>query len=273
MIRTHGPILKTVAAAFSVLVAASALRFDLLAETTLSAPVLLSFLLGLFYTQLFEFWAHRIPMHRRVRYLEDVRRNHLEHHAVFHGDNFRTRRPEDLRHIAGRWWVFPVLFGLHYFPAVALLPFDAATAFLCGCVLHYVAFEVTHWLTHVEDNAVDRILQRVPVLGGIRSFQIEHHRAHHEVPLVAFNFNPPYLGDRLARSMGRPVALPPAPAPLLPLVLPAPAPVLLKRRFLSQQIVRCGAAAAVGVVALGLVVFAHGRLSRHRREAVPTIKT
>jgi hypothetical protein len=262
MIRVHGPLLRTVAAAFSVFLTVCALRFESLAQATLSIDVFVSFLLGLLYTQFFEFWVHRFPMHRGVRFLDDVRRNHLEHHRVFHGENFRTQRPKDLGHIAGRWWVFPVLFFIHYLASIALLPIDIATAFLFGCVVHYVLFEASHWLTHVEGNGIDRFLESLPILGSLRSFQIEHHRVHHEKPIFAFNFNPPYLGDRFAGLLSEPETAPPAPP------LPEPAPIVLaRRRFLTHQLVRYGAAAAIGVAAVGLVVLAHSRSKRARPES------
>jgi hypothetical protein len=266
MIRAHGPLLKTVAAAFCAFFAVCALRFDSLSRSTLSIDVFFAFLLGLAYTQFFEFWVHRFPMHRGVRFLENIRRNHLEHHRVFHGENFRTRRPSHLRHIAGRWWVFPLLFFLHYLCALALLPIDAAVAFLFGCVVHYAAFEVSHWLTHVEGNGVDRVLLSIPVVGSLRSFQIEHHRLHHETPKFAYNFNPPYLGDRFSGLL----SLPESAAHAKPQPMPPPstgAPVILaRRRFLTHQLVRYGAAAAIGVAAVGLVVLAHGRARRARED-------
>jgi len=33
--------------------------------------------------------------------------------------------------------------------------------------------------------------------------QIRHHRRHHAEPMVNFNFNPPYAGDRLAGVLRR----------------------------------------------------------------------
>jgi hypothetical protein len=111
----------------------------------------------------------------------------------------------------------------------------------------------------VEGNAVDRALARVPVLAGIRARQIEHHRRHHEIPIEAFNFNPPYLGDVLfgRRVVPRPTL---APAPVLAAVSPpvsAPAPV--SRRPTSRPVVLYGTAIALGVVALGIAVFQHSR--------------
>jgi hypothetical protein len=247
MVRRQGPILRTAGAATITFFALAALRFD---DLTLSpTPALaLWFLAGLVYTNLFEYWVHRFPMHRGLPLLRGVRRNHIEHHRVFHGENFRTRNPEDLAHISGRCWIFPLLLAGHYALATFLLPIDAAMAFLSACFLHYQAFELTHWLTHLEDNVVDRVLSRIPVVARIRDYQIEHHRTHHQTPIVAFNFNPPYLGDGLV------------PAPTArPVGALAPPPLLARRRAPTRPLVLYGTALVLGVAALGIAVFAQVR--------------
>jgi hypothetical protein len=235
MIRKHGPILKTVTAALVTYAAGAAPWAGSIADRPLPPAVWLSFLFGLLYTHFFEHWSHRVALHCGVGFLEDVRRNHLEHHRRFHGTNFRTRRAEDLDHIAGRFWVFPILFTLHYVAALVLLPPPEALAFLSGCVLHYLAFEVSHWATHVADNPIDPALEKIPIVRRIRSRQIEHHRIHHETPVLAFNFNPPYLGDLVSGLM------------------PQPVPLLAQRRFLTPRVLHYGAAAAVGLAAIGLI--------------------
>lgn len=246
MVRRHDPILRTTCAASLFFIAIAALRFDDL-RLDLTPLVALSFAAGIVYTNLFEYWVHRFPMHRGLPLLRHVRRNHIEHHRIFYGENFRTRNPEDLAHISGRFWIFPLLLAGHYALATAFLPIEAAMAFLFACFLHYLAFELTHWLTHLEDNVVDRALSRIPVLSSIRAYQIEHHRMHHETPILAFNFNPPYLGDALApRRMPQRVF--PAPA--------APAPVLARRRPATRPLLLYGTALLLGVAALGIAVFA-----------------
>jgi len=249
MVRRHGPILRTACAATIAFTVFVAFCFEDLALPV--RPVLLLwFLAGILYTNLFEYWVHRFPMHRGLPLLRHVRRNHIEHHRVFHGENFRTRNPADLAHISGRFWIFPVLLAGHAAAATSFLPLDAATAFLTACYLHYLAFELTHWLTHLEDNAVDRALERIPLLSRVRAYQIEHHRIHHQTPMEAFNFNPPYLGDALVpRALPRPVsAAPKAPALALPSRRPAARPLILY-----------GTALLLGVAALGMAVFAQGK--------------
>jgi hypothetical protein len=252
MVRRHGPILRTACAASLTFFAFAFLRFDELA-LPLSPTSALWFLAGIVYTNLFEHWVHRGPMHRGLPLLRNVRLNHIEHHRIFHGVNFRTKNPAELAHISGRFWIFPLLFASHFVLVTSLLPIEASLAFLLACYLHYLAFEVSHWLTHLEHNAVDRVLARIPVVSSIRAHQIEHHRIHHETPIVAFNFNPPYLGDTLF--------LPSVPQ-RRPVREKSPAPVLARRRLLVRPVFLFGTALILGAVALG--VAAHHNRPRHK---------
>lgn len=262
--RHHWPIWRTVLAASAPGVLVTGLHWDALTSVTLSLTSLAWVLAGGLYTQLVEYWCHRVPMHRGVPYLRQVRANHLEHHAIFHGARFKTRNPEDLPHIVGRYWVFPVLFAAHYAVLVLVLPAHALVLFLLGTVIHYLAFEITHWLTHIEDNVVDRAIEHIPILCDIRAYQIEHHRIHHEIPEIAFNFNPPYLGDRLTAHMPNLDDVPqpwvPQPAPIVALE-----PVVDTSLGWRRRLVRYGSAAAVGFAIVGAVVVAHGFLTHAKR--------
>ena len=263
MVRRHGPILRTACTATIAFFAFAALRFDDL-TLPLRPALALWFLAGILYTNLFEYWVHRFPMHRGLPLLRHVRRNHIEHHRVFHGKNFRTANPADLAHISGRFWIFPVLLAGHYALLTVVVPLDAAMAFLCASFLHYLAFEITHWLTHLEDNIVDRALFKIPVVASIRAYQIEHHRIHHQTPISAFNFNPPYLGDALVRpprrSFGEPGRSPKGEGRRTTTrpVIDA-APVLARRRLPARPVILYGTALALGVVALGIAAIAHTR--------------
>ena len=266
--RHHWPILRTASAALAPLLLVGWLHWDGFVAVALSLTSAAWLVAGALYTQLVEYWCHRVPMHQGLPYLRHVRLNHLEHHAVFHGANFKTRDPDDLKHIAGRYWVFPVLFGIHYGALVLVLPSHALVMFLGGTVLHYLAFEISHWLTHIEDNAIDRFLMRIPLVSEIRGYQIEHHRIHHEVPEIAFNFNPPYLGDRLIGHMPSEVEVPVPLAPAASIVAFEPAaeaPV----RLWQRRAVRVGAVAAAGLAIVGTVVVAHGLRSHGKRLLPP----
>ncbi len=261
MVRRNGPILRTAGAATLAFVALAALRFG---ELRLSlTPVLAAcFAAGILYTNLFEYWVHRYPMHRGLPLLRHVRRNHIEHHRIFHGGNFRTTNPSDLAHISGRFWIFPVLLAGHYALLSTFVPLDAALSFLSASWLHYLLFEISHWLTHLEDNAVDRVLARIPVVARVRAFQIEHHRAHHQSPITAFNFSPPYLGDALVPTPAR-IVLEPARSPGGDggrIARPVVAALVRPRRSLpARPAVLYGTALLLGAVAFGIAAFTHAR--------------
>ena len=246
MLGRHGPILRTAGAALLSFLALAALRYDEFPRS-FGAASALWFVAGLLYTNLFEYWAHRFPMHRGLPFFRHVRRHHVLHHRVFHGSNFRTANPEDRVYISGRSWIFPVLLAFHYVLLTAVLPIRAAMVFLLACVLHYLAFEISHWLTHLDGNPFDRALSRIPVLARIRAYQIEHHRLHHEKPIEAFNFNPPYLGDAL---VGKKRA-----------ALPEPLPVLARRSSTARPIVLYATALVLGAIGLGIAAIQHNRTS------------
>lgn len=271
------PIIRTVLAAVTPLAIVITVHRHSLDGFTLSLGVVAWALAGTLYTQLVEYWCHRFPMHRGLPYLSNVKWNHLEHHRVFYGANFQTQDPEKLHHIVGRYWVFPILFVGHYAVLAPVLETPALVAFFLGSVLHYVVFELTHWLTHIEDNSVDRTIARLPFLADIRAYQIEHHRIHHEIPELAFNFNPPYLGDRITGHMPTGTEISPdhwtgdadvvvAPAPAVPRAIAETAPL---HPVWRRRLVRYGSLAALGVAVVGAVVLARGLLT-HDKSVIPT---
>ena len=182
-----------------------------------TASFMVAFLLGITYTHFFEYAYHRLLMHAGVRWLFFIKKNHLQHHRVFYGENFTSRNREDWQYIASPWFVFPALLTIHYPALRAFLDPSLLLAFFAGVLLHYLVFEGTHWLTHVEGNTVDRWLAGVPLLGQARAYHIRHHRSHHEIPTRDFNFNPPFLGDIVFGTLAVPPAetltVPPATAP------------------------------------------------------------
>ncbi len=170
------------------------------------ASFLAAFLLGIGYTHFFEYGYHLLLMHAGVRGLGFIKKNHLQHHQVFYGENFTSRNREDWQYIASPWFVFPALLAIHYSILQAFLNARLLLAFFAGVLLHYLAFECSHWLTHVEGNVIDRLNAKVPVLRNVRDYHIRHHRYHHEIPTVDFNFNPPFLGDVVFRTLKVPPA-------------------------------------------------------------------
>jgi hypothetical protein len=197
--KLHAPLLKVLAA--TTLVYTATLGIHILSARVhafLSWSALGWIAAGALYTHLFEYFYHLQMMHRVLR-LGPWRfhdRRHLAHHRLFLGDNFQTRRPEALVEVTTSWYTFPALFLLHYAVFRVLFAAEWAPAFFLGVTVQFLVYEISHWLTHLRDNAFDRWARRVPLLGGIRGRQIQHHRDHHARPDVNFNFTPPYLGDR-----------------------------------------------------------------------------
>ena len=200
MLRMHYPILRTMAAIWLGLLGMVALGPDPL-PVPLTRMHGLWFLAGMLYMQFLEYAIHRFLMHGRIS--GSIRLGHIEHHRLFHNERFRSRNAADLATIPGRWWIFPVTGGAHYLVLSLLLPAGAATVVVFALALQYAAFELTHWFTHVDASALDRILGSIR---GVRTFwarEIEHHRVHHHTPVRAFNFSYPYLGDLIADAKPR----------------------------------------------------------------------
>lgn len=162
---------------------------------------LLWIMIGAFYTHFFEYFYHRVPMHHGIRGLLFLRNAHDIHHQVFYGSHFQQTVVRDPQTLISRWWVFPPLFVVHYCLALLILPRAHTPLFFIGVCFHYVIFELSHWFTHLKDNWYDKIMLSIPLISWIRRKQILHHRIHHQFLLVRFNFTPPYLGDRIFRTM------------------------------------------------------------------------
>jgi uncharacterized membrane protein (DUF485 family) len=192
------PLITTTGWAVGCYLAAVGLQFGRSVHIEISLRAFVVCLAGALYTNLFEHVWHRYAMHGRR---PDPR--HARHHRMFYGNGFQTSDPVALQEIVLAWYIFPLLLTVHYAAFTMLFGAALAPAFFLGVLLHFVTYESTHWYTHVANNGFDRFVNRIPGLSGLRSMQIRHHRLHHAEPMVNFNFNPPYAGDRLARVLRR----------------------------------------------------------------------
>ena len=200
--KMHLPLVKVACAAMLSYALALAVHRGRGHEVAVSVGAACFFVAGGLYTHLVEYFYHKLAMHRTIHLgaFRFIDRRHLEHHRLFAGEDFQTRNGRNLREVTTQWYTFPVLFLIHYAVFWALFPPRYGAAFFLGVVGQFLFFEVSHWLTHVEDNVVDRMIAGIPLLSRIRAAQVEHHRLHHQRPLVNYNFTPPYLGDRLGRT-------------------------------------------------------------------------
>jgi hypothetical protein len=192
------PLVATTASAVGAYVSAVVFHLSAGATVEVSVRAVVVCIAGVLYTNLFEHGWHRYGMHSRR-----PDRRHATHHRIFYGDKFQTSDPEALREIVTSWYIFPLLLVVHYSVFTAVLGAGLAPMFFLGVLLHFVAYEVTHWYTHVANNSFDRFLSRNRFLGPLRAVQIRHHQLHHANPTVNFNFNPPYAGDRVSRVLRR----------------------------------------------------------------------
>ena len=192
------PLIGSVSWAAGAYLAAVGLQVGAGAPPEISFRALAAAVAGALYTNVFEHAWHRFGMHGRR---PDPR--HARHHRLFYGDRFRTADPEAMREIVTSWYIFPALLAVHDAAFVLIFGSGLAPAFFLGVTVHFIAYEVTHWFTHIEGNSFDRWVAKLPGLRRLRAIQVEHHRLHHMQPLVNFNFNPPYAGDWIFRVLRR----------------------------------------------------------------------
>ena len=195
--KLHLPLFKAVAAAmipYCVMLIIEILHF----EKNVSFGINWIALFGYFYTNLFEWWYHNFCLHKWKTFL---RIGHAYHHAKLHGKNFKTRDPKRLLATTTNLYIFPILFTAHYFGFISFFGHQNAIAFFSGITFHFtICYEIAHWLTHVENNAIDKLIEKIKILNKIRAKQIEHHRLHHAEYNINFNFSPPYAGDKICKT-------------------------------------------------------------------------
>lgn len=155
---------------------------------------------GIFYNNVFEYLWHRFAFHAVIPGLGFVRKSHADHHRYFCDDYFARDDQEALEHIVTKWYVFPVLYFIHYFLLFPSRYYGYAQIFFLGVLVRFLFYEATHWFTHVKDNGFDRAISRlksVPILRWVtiaREDQIMRHRRHHDFVKFDFSFGPFYFG-------------------------------------------------------------------------------
>ncbi|HXV27035.1 MAG TPA: hypothetical protein VD862_03385 [Candidatus Paceibacterota bacterium] len=220
--KSAGPLVHTLAGTWLPWLALAAILLLTGRPVTPDArtATLAVFIIGFAYTQFFEYVYHRFVMHQlRWAVFNGFQLAHTDHHKAFPRSRFFVK-PERLltesfsRHdgsrtrmndmIAQRWWIYPMLFGIHVAAGAPFVAPEALCMFLCGTAAHYSVFELAHWYTHVHPTRVDIFLRAVPVVGRIWSFTVDFHRTHHTFPQTDFNFTPPFLGDRVGGTFRNP---------------------------------------------------------------------
>lgn len=164
---------------------------------------------GVLYTHIFEYLYHRFVLHEGIPSLEWFKESHRMHHLVFHPQNYKTRNPDDMEEVAVRWFVFPILLFVHYFFFLNFLPprwIAFAPIFFLGVLLRFLAYETTHYFSHLADNFFDRWIKQIPLLRIFRTRQDKHHWRHHTREETNFGFVG-FLLDWLFRTLFPPFKL------------------------------------------------------------------
>jgi hypothetical protein len=135
----------------------------------------------------FEWWAHRLVLHRRTPLLGKLYEGHeLEHHLAFTSDDMTLRNARELWLVLMPAYSVVLIFAA-LLPLVAasssLFSRDAALLGLATAMAYFVSYEWLHLAYHLPSSS--RVL-RLPWLARLR----EHHRRHHDPRLMKrWNFN------------------------------------------------------------------------------------
>lgn len=208
----YGPLLKAVSAAMAAfsLVAIFHQKYFSFSTNASWYSIWAWFSLGVFYTHIFEYLYHRFALHTGLPGLKKMREGHRRHHQTFHPLNYKTKNPADLREVTTSWYIFPVLLFIHYFIFINFLPFwyaSFALIFFLGILFRFLAYDITHYFSHLDDNFFDRLVARIPLLRQLRAYQDRHHHYHHIRQGINFGFVPDYLPDLIGQTLFPPFKL------------------------------------------------------------------
>ncbi len=219
---THKPWFIGIAKVILTDIAVLGMHYLLFSTAFIFYP--LAAICSIVYVQIFKCLWHWGPMHwypsknesvkryfRSLKilnnsFLRSVHSSHASHHASFKKGSFQSRDPKKLSDIVSDIHIFPILLTAHYIALLIFIPWHFIPTIILAMSVWFAMFEATHWFAHVKDNAVDRTLRRVPLLGYFWVDMFEYHTYHHgeydepgkESGLHnAFNFVFPYLGDRI----------------------------------------------------------------------------
>lgn len=176
----YGPLLKAISAAMAAfgLVAIFHQKHYYFSINASWYSIWTWFSLGVFYTHVFEYFYHRFALHRGLPGLKKMKKGHRQHHRIFHPLNYKTKNPADLGEVTTRWPVFPILLFIHYFITLAVWPknyLGFVSIFFFGVLLRFLAYDVTHYFSHLDDNFFDRLVAKIPLLRRLRAYQDRHH--------------------------------------------------------------------------------------------------
>ncbi|MGE0708077.1 MAG: fatty acid hydroxylase family protein [Planctomycetota bacterium] len=165
--------------------------------------------LSLAFANLFEWWVHRGPLHRRAPGLARLYERHTRtHHVYFTHERMALRSPRELALVLFPPWMVPLLV-LMLAPlalALGLWRWNLAWLFLASGLAYYLLYEWLHLMHHLPPESW---LGRRRLVAALR----RHHWRHHDpTRMLAGNFNVSFpLADGLLGTVLRDPA-PEAPA-------------------------------------------------------------
>ncbi|RMG10798.1 MAG: fatty acid hydroxylase family protein [Planctomycetota bacterium] len=153
------------------------------------------------FANLFEWWVHRGPMHRRTRLLGALYERHARtHHVAFTRERMGAACHREWALVLFPPWVLPLLLLLIAPLAIALWFVDPASAwlFVASALLYYVVYEWLHLAHHLPEDSwpgrrwIVRTLRRP-------------HRLHHDPSWMTrgnFNVSFPFADLVLRTALG-----------------------------------------------------------------------
>jgi hypothetical protein len=148
------------------------------------------------YANLFEYAAHRGPMHRLRGLARAFERHEDEHHRFFTDEEMEIESNADLRAVLCPLRTVLLCFAVFGAPVALLLDWlvsrNVALLFLATAFAYYLCYELMHVAYHSNPRA---LLARLP---GIRLLRRLHARHHDPLFMQVCNFNITWpIGDTL----------------------------------------------------------------------------
>lgn len=147
------------------------------------------------YANVVEYFFHKWPMHRPIRFLEIIFQRHtLQHHHFYTSDAMEWSRPGDFKMILFPPVLLVAFIVVFSFPASYFLSVifssNVAFLFLFVAVGYYLNYELLHTVYHLPESSwVYRLLGLGPVLRSMSRI----HTLHHDKGLMTrYNFNITY---------------------------------------------------------------------------------
>ncbi len=138
-----------------------------------------------------EYMAHKGPMHKKTRLIEEIFQRHaVQHHSFFTHEHMTYDEDRDFNAV-----LFPPEMLLFFFGGMAtplgffgyfIFGANVAWLFVFTVTLYFLNYELLHFLYHVDEETWT---SKLPFMAGLR----KHHTLHHDRELMnEYNFNISY---------------------------------------------------------------------------------